>query len=343
VSGVEARHHDGRTSTARAVRVNLRRDDTGTVWLDLDSAEGHIAHRADACSFDMAVGHGPRRIELPGGGSLELTDGPAWDTMLAHQGLEGAERALARIEAKWPIAVVALVVAAAGLWAASTFGVPALVQRALPMIPAQLDAQVGDGGLQLLDRQLFEPTQIDEARRQQLRQAFAGVAHDLRERGSVRLEFRRGAEVGANAFALPDGIVIVTDELVALARHDDELRAVFAHEIGHVRHRHAMRALLAGSLQALLALAVLGDVSAATTLVAGVPATLAHSAYSRDLEREADLVARTWLAQAGVPQTRYDDLLRRLETESGAGRWTYLSTHPALDERLQRGPESTPR
>lgn len=338
MSGIEARHYDGRTSAARAVRVDLRREATGMLWLDLvDAGAGHLEFPATACTFDMAVGQGSRRVDLPDGGSLELTDGPAWDALLARHGLHQRERTLARLEARWPLAVLALLVAAAGLWAASTYGVPALVHRAVTLVPPQLDAQVGAGGLELLDRQLFQPSQLEPARQRQLRDAFAAVAHDLREHERVRLEFRRGAEVGANAFALPDGIVIVTDEIVALARHDDELRAVFAHEIGHVRHRHAMRALLASSLQALLALAVLGDVSVATSLVAGVPATLAHTAYSRDLEREADDVARTWLAAAHVPRARYDDLLRRLETQSGAGQWTYLSTHPSLEERLESG------
>ncbi len=55
-----------------------------------------------------------------------------------------------------------------------------------------------------------------------------------------------GRAVGANAFALPSGIVVMTDELVELAKTDDELVAVLAHEIGHVRGRHALRQTAAG-------------------------------------------------------------------------------------------------
>jgi Zn-dependent protease with chaperone function len=334
VTAVDGRYFDGRTSASRPAVVDLRRDAAGAAWLVIATGTGCSEHLIESCTLDMAVGRGFRRIDLPDGGSVELADGVAWDALLDRYGLQRAERTLARTESRWLAALLALLLAGVGLWSASTYGVPALVAHALPVIPAELDARVGQGGLELLDQELFDPSGLEPRRCDELRRKFLGVARDLRLQGRVRLEFRRSDEVGANAFALPDGIVIATDELVALARHDDELRAVFAHELSHVRHRHAMRVLLSSSLQALLTVVVLGDVSAATTLVAGVPATLAHSAYSRDLEREADATARAWLAQAGVAQTRYNDLLRRLEAASVGGRWTYLSTHPPLAERL---------
>ena len=81
-----------------------------------------------------------------------------------------------------------------------------------------------------------------------------------------------GGALGPNAFALPAGTIVITDELVQLARHDDELRAVFAHEIGHITGRHAMRMLLQNSATALLAVGLLGDVSAVSSMTAAVPA-----------------------------------------------------------------------
>ncbi len=59
----------------------------------------------------------------------------------------------------------------------------------------------------------------------------------------MTVEFRASPIIGANAFALPGGIVIVTDQLMQLAEHDDEILAVLAHEIGHVKHRHVLRGL----------------------------------------------------------------------------------------------------
>ena len=41
------------------------------------------------------------------------------------------------------------------------------------------------------------------------------------------------------ALALPGGIIVVTDDMVNLAANDPELLAVLAHEMGHLRGRHA--------------------------------------------------------------------------------------------------------
>jgi Zn-dependent protease with chaperone function len=333
VTALDARHYDGRTSVRRDARVTLDRG-RDFVWLTVEVPGLEASrHLLQSCTVDLGVGGDTRMIGLPDGGTLEVPDGRAWDSLLARHGQHARLRLLASVERHWRATLAALALSATLIWAALAYGVPALVDRSVALIPPATDASIAAGGLKLLDAQLFAPTQLDAGRRAELGRSFASVAADLGA-DDVRLLFRRGREVGANAFALPDGTVIVTDELVALAAHEDELRAVFAHEIGHVRHRHAMRALLATSLTSVLSIALLGDVSAATTLVTGVPVTLAHAANSRQFEREADAVARHWMRQAGVPDARFDDLLERLERESGSGRWNYLSTHPPLAERL---------
>ena len=58
-----------------------------------------------------------------------------------------------------------------------------------------------------------------------------------------------------------DGTVLVTDELVELAKNDDEIISVLAHEIGHLQRRHALRMALESSAIAVLASAYLGDVT----------------------------------------------------------------------------------
>jgi hypothetical protein len=335
VTLLPARLYDGRTSAAVPVVVDLRDDPaTGSLQLHLQGDTRHLQYDFARCRVDSDVGTGLRRVLLPDEAVVEIAQAADWDAMLARRTAAPRHgRMLGRAERRWTVALAALVLAAGLLWIAFQYGIPRLVDRGLRLVPAELDARIGAGGLALLDEQVFAPSRLSTERQRVLRAAFAGVAADLGYTGRVRLEFRRGLRVGANAFALPDGSVIVTDELVDVAAHDDELRAVFAHEIGHVSHRHAMRMLLAGSLSSLLTFAVLGDVSSATTLVAGIPATITHAAYSREYERDADRLARAWLESAHVPHGRLDDLLRRLAQRSGGG-WTYLSTHPPLDERL---------
>ena len=75
------------------------------------------------------------------------------------------------------------------------------------------------------------------------------------------LNFRGGGFIGPNAFALPDGTLVITDELVKLAGGDTEmLVGVLAHEIGHVELEHSLRQLYRAAGMAGLVMLIAGDI-----------------------------------------------------------------------------------
>jgi Zn-dependent protease with chaperone function len=153
----------------------------------------------------------------------------------------------------------------------------------------------------------------------------------------LHLVFRGG--VGPNAFALPDGTVVATDELVELAHDDEEVLAVLAHEIGHVHHRHSLRMALQSSTVLLLISAYLGDVTQLTTISTALPGVYANASYSRELETEADTFALAYLDQNGIPHRRFADILRALQGQSGTDPdrgMQYLASHPPTSERIAR-------
>ena len=197
-----------------------------------------------------------------------------------------------------------------------------------------------------LDRAMFAPTRLDEERQKELEQLFALVvaALDATER-PYKLELRSSPKIGANAFALPGGSVIMTDELVEMAEHDEEIAAVLAHEVGHVRHRHAMRQVIQGSAVGLIIATLTGDVFSATSMAAALPTMLVDAKFSRDMELQADDVAIEYLLQKGDTVEHFATILARMEEafaeKNGiaAGEMTssnYFSTHPATRERIER-------
>jgi Zn-dependent protease with chaperone function len=220
----------------------------------------------------------------------------------------------------------------------AVYGVPLLARVALREVPVSLDQTLGKGTLNALDQLYTKPTGLDAAHQRQLQAIFASVVADQPDPKRFHLELRRGASLGPNAFALPDGVIVLTDELTELSQNPDELRAVFAHEIGHVVRRHGMLTVLQRSGVAALMYALFADAASVSTLVAGAPAMLASARYSRALETEADDVAFVYLKRHNIPSHVMKDLLQRVEKKLGksSADMGYLATHPATRDRDRR-------
>jgi Zn-dependent protease with chaperone function len=191
--------------------------------------------------------------------------------------------------------------------------------------------------LALLDHSVFSPSELPSARQDQLARRFTALTQP-RAAIPVTLQFRASPVLGANAMALPDGTIVVTDDLARLAASDDEVMAVLGHEAGHVQERHGLRSIIQSSVVSVFVTWYLGDINA---LVAAAPTALVDAKYSRDLERDADEYAASFLRVNGLPTSLLADILDKLEAShsggtEGSGGAAYLSSHPATSERIDR-------
>ena len=94
---------------------------------------------------------------------------------------------------------------------------------------------------------MLSPTTLTHERQIKLRADFDTFLKAAGDTTPYQIEFRAMKGQGANAFALPSGTIVISDELVLLAEDDREIVAVLAHECAHVRHRHVLRAVLQNS------------------------------------------------------------------------------------------------
>jgi len=131
-----------------------------------------------------------------------------------------------------------------------------------------------------------------------------------------------------NAVALPGGQVLIFDGLIQEADDPDELAGVIGHEIGHVRERHVMQALLRQFGLSVLLGGINSDIG---TGIFGVAAM----SYSRDAEREADEFSRQQLARSNISPEGTAEFFEYLKEEMGGGpEWaSWIASHPMPDER----------
>lgn len=286
------------------------------------------------------LAHTQRYLYFPQGQAFETEDNRAVDEVLARFRKRPWRHVVHRLESRRSYILVCLAAMLAIAWAAGRYGFPAVARIAAHHLPPPVVENVGGQTLAMLDRSIFRPSRLEPSELERLAAHFQALVR-AHAGLNLRVEFRRGGRLGANAFALPNGTVIFTDEMVRLAHSDDELLAVLAHEAGHVAHRHGIQRIIQDSLLAFAIRAVTGDVSGTSELFLGLPVVLTELAYSREFEREADRYALRCLRSQAVSPRHFANLMRRIQEQKPPagldlpGHWSnYLSTHPSIEERL---------
>lgn len=328
---VPARYYDGNTAAHQEV------------WL---IAEGQgLRVRGDGLEFDLPrrvievserMGSTPRLIRWGSAGHCEVADIEGLEALLDRIGWHRSWLEHVQHGRVWALLFILLLVG--GISAAYRYALPWAAEVIAFNVPEPVLQGMGRSTLETLDKWVLKPSVLDEARQRGLVEASGMQALN------ARIVFRSASGLGANAFALPGGEIVVLDDLVRLAGDDGEIVAVLAHELGHVERRHALRLLLQSSIVGLVLTWYVGDVS---TLLAGAPAAMLQARYSREMEREADAYALQWLGQHGRSGCYLAAMLDKLErahgaipggdAQQGAGvgeHPDFFASHPATAERL---------
>jgi predicted Zn-dependent protease len=145
-----------------------------------------------------------------------------------------------------------------------------------------------------------------------------------------------------NAFSLPGGPVYVNRGMLDAARNEGEVAGVIAHEISHIALRHATAQATKGQKFQFGALAgqILGSiVGGRTGAVISQGSQIGIGTYflkySREYEREADLLGAQIMAQAGYDPHQMATMFQTIERRSGNGVPEWLSDHPSPANRVE--------
>ena len=328
--------HSGHTAEAIPVRIEEMQD-------DITIADGTVTARMPLAGIatDAPIPGVPRMLWLPDGECIETADHRGVAALWPERDIV-ARVAYALESRAWAVGA-AIAITGACIWLAVAVVLPLAADPVARRISPNVERYLGEQALASLDRTVLKPSKLPADEQQRWSDKFDAFVAG--EKGEERYDvvFRRAGM--PNAFALPGGTIVVTDEMVAAVGTDDELLAVLAHEIGHVRGRHAMRLVLRSSGLAVLLTALAGDAVGITFLAVALPTMLLQSGYSRQFEAEADDYAFAHMKRHGVSPQAFADVMRRLEKETGGPRdddamMRYLGTHPATAERIRRAEES---
>ncbi|MGK7918070.1 MAG: M48 family metalloprotease [Prochloraceae cyanobacterium] len=144
-------------------------------------------------------------------------------------------------------------------------------------------------------------------------------------RDEFKYEFYVVQDGTANAFALPGGKIFINSGILGLIGSEAELAALLAHAIAHSALSHSFEKI-----------ADKANSKGALTIIPyeTIIDNIATEENSQDKERQADIVATRLLNAAGYPADGLHSVMIIFKKLSG-GRGSWLSSHPASDERVR--------
>ncbi len=329
---INGHYYNGQSSARIPVTVCFYR--SGEVLIEGETLS--LKTTIDQLSIAPRLANTHRNIFLSNGAKLETDDNASVDRVCHYFEKNIIHVWIHKLEKSWSYALIALITTVIFVWGSIEYGVPIAAKLAANNVPYSVEKHIGEQGLKTLDKWLFSPSAIDKTEQLRLQNHFKQLVLTSKGQYPYQLMLRSSKQMGANALALPGGIIIMTDGLFELAENDQQIIAVLAHEAGHIEHQHGLRSLFQNSITALFMAGVLGDITSITSLSVALPTILVENRYSREFEQEADQYAVDFLQTHNIEARQFIRILTLLEQPTNSDyEFDYLSSHPAMHKRIK--------
>ncbi|TRX55188.1 M48 family metallopeptidase [Thalassomonas sp. M1454] len=297
------------------------------------------------CQVDSALGNLPGEIKLPQGELLVFPVGSeVMDDVRKSQ--TKAPLYLNFLEQNKLFWLIALILVPISFYGLVQYVIPSLAMSFAKQIPYTIKADIDEQVLVVYDKAMLDETEIGETTQQQIQVLWQDLLEDIYlDKQQFTLLFRKSDALKANAFALPGGTIVVTDELVnLLVSKPDALEAILLHEIAHVELNHSMRVMAESLGTTLLMTYFFGDLDGLVEVFSGMSVTLLQNNYSRDLEANADAYAFKKLKQLNKSPLAFAKAMTLLSEQTKDDKYDsllkYFSTHPSTKSRIEKAESS---
>lgn len=236
------------------------------------------------------------------------------------------------LESKLKYALMSLVLIVGVVGILLTVGSSWSAKVVASMLPQSVSKELGKQSFAFLEQNYLQPSRLSSKTKEDLAKIFYKIAPDGLH---VKLHFYSSTLLGANAFALPSGDIVLLDGLVELDKNEELLGivGVLAHEIGHVKQKHTLQSIVKGSIIGILMAYFIGDYS---TVITVLSTGLLTFSYSREFEREADDEAIKIMNKNNYSLKPLANLFETISQHMAFKQKEIFSTHPLFRERVEK-------
>jgi beta-barrel assembly-enhancing protease len=206
------------------------------------------------------------------------------------------------------------------------YAIPWVAEKSVVLIPEEYDTKLGDT--------FFEQNVIFSSIDSSKTKALNEFAKELKLNNTKQLKFSVVDSEIVNAFALPDGNIVVYTGILDSMQNYDELVGLLGHEAAHVNHRHSMKMLCRNLSGYLFVSAILGDVNGIMATIGNNINSLQSLSFSREFEHQADVEGFNVLVINKINPIGMANLFKRLENKNYISMPQFLSSHPMTEDRI---------
>lgn len=324
------RYFDGRISTPHPAHIHPVYyqgvlDGFVITWKDTSNTQQQKRHFPKDYEYLPAVDKAPHALIMSDGSKIEFLGKPPDWLPLHHQKLFSQ---VSHMEKHWKWVAVGIAVMCVLVVGLYRFGIPLAAHHIAHSLPQDILMEIGDSG----ENEVLEMT-TQSIISQKRQDAITALYHKLDPNPKAKILIRGGGELGMNAVAIANNTIVITDELIILSHHDDEILAVLAHEQGHLTHRHTLEKAISSLGVGALIFVATGDVN---SLLLTLPSLLTFAHYSQQAELEADKFAIDELKRLGISPIHLANILERMSKDAKHSHWSMPSTHPTTEQRIKQ-------
>jgi Zn-dependent protease with chaperone function len=324
---IEALLYDGKSSKEHKVTIEFTANRRVVI------ASHNIDVSLDEVEIESRLANTPRVIEFDNGMRCKTQENDKIDKVLKEFGLSRSKAY--KIESSIGLTVGSVLVTIAFIWFMLTTGATYTADAVAAILPERTLKEVSDVTLTQLEDSYLHPSKLSDRQKRIIQTYFNTL---VKGEEKYKLHFRASPEIGPNAFALPSGDIVLTDELVALSKDKEyrDILGVLAHEKGHVVKKHSMRIAIKTGISGVIIGYITGDIS---VLASTIPTILINSNYSREFEHEADVYAVESLKDMNVSTKYIATLFEALEEkdaeDENSTAMSMFASHPLTSKRIE--------